>query len=139
LISPFIDPVTKAKINFVDMKKQKPKSTVISTPSSATASETDLSSTTTSTKTSPFKKISSVSHPTSSSSSSSSVSDNVNLLDVIPEDMLEQAFGGSSSYEYNQEIYWNEASRVLAEARSNLEQGAPVAAIAPDTKPNTDS
>ncbi|KAG0223498.1 CRAL-TRIO domain-containing protein [Mortierella sp. GBAus27b] len=106
LISPFIDPVTKDKINFVDMKKQKPR-TISSTPSSATASETDLSE--------PAAKGSSAT--TAPAKKGSSVSDNVNLLDVIPEDMLEQAFGGSSDYEYQQQVYWTAAEKVLAQAR----------------------
>ncbi|KAG0263365.1 hypothetical protein BG011_008886 [Mortierella polycephala] len=106
LISPFIDPVTKDKINFVDMKKQKPRSAV-STPSSAAASEVDLSSTaTTQSKTS-----------SPSAGSAGSALDNINLLDMIPEDMLEQEYGGSSDYVYNQEIYWNAAGEVLARAR----------------------
>ncbi|KAI1321453.1 hypothetical protein EDD11_005144 [Mortierella claussenii] len=130
LISPFIDPVTKDKINFVDMKKQKPKSKIISTPSSTTASEIDLSSAANSTTSTATPK---------KTSSSSSSSDNVNLLDVIPEDMLEQAFGGTSDYEYNQEIYWNEASRVLAESRRARGEDIPVpatAATTTETAPN---
>ncbi|KAG0369250.1 CRAL-TRIO domain-containing protein [Gamsiella multidivaricata] len=119
LISPFIDPVTKAKINFVDMKKQKPRSAV-STPSSAAASEIDLSAGTVTTPV--HKKGSSSASAGALSSSSSGASDNVNLLDMIPEDMLEQAFGGTSDYEYDQETYWNTAEKVLADARNALEK-----------------
>ncbi|KAF9178635.1 hypothetical protein BGZ51_001551 [Haplosporangium sp. Z 767] len=112
LISPFIDPVTKDKINFVDMKKQKPKS-IVSTPSSAAASEVDLSSTATTQSKASSKKSSSP-----STGSAGSALDNINLLDMIPEDMLEQEYGGSSDYVYNQEIYWNAAGEVLARVRN---------------------
>ncbi|KAG0198421.1 hypothetical protein BGX28_008168 [Mortierella sp. GBA30] len=117
LVSPFIDPVTKAKLNFVDMKKQKPRS-IVSTPSSAAASETDLPS-------SSSASISSKSKNTSSAKNNGSpVPDSGNLLDVIPEDMLERDFGGSSDYVYNQELYWNSAEKVLEEARAALEQNS---------------
>ncbi|KAH7050763.1 CRAL-TRIO domain-containing protein [Linnemannia elongata] len=127
LISPFIDPVTKAKINFVDMKKQKPKTkSVISAPSSAAASEIELPN-----------GVSSSAASTASSKKSSANKDNnkdgtstdqVNLLDVIPEDMLEREFGGSSDYVYNQQVYWDAADRVLAASRARLENGASTSA-----------
>ncbi|KAF8937205.1 CRAL-TRIO domain-containing protein [Dissophora ornata] len=120
LISPFIDPVTKDKINFVDMKKQKPRS-IASTPSSASVSEVDLSSS--AVATSGSKKAPLL--PTAGSGS-----DNVNLLDVIPDDMLDQAFGGLSDYIYDQEIYWNEAEKVLAKSRYVLEHGSSPGAVA---------
>ncbi|KAG0053566.1 hypothetical protein BGZ83_000850 [Gryganskiella cystojenkinii] len=108
LISPFIDPVTKAKINFVDMKKQKPRS-IVSTPSSATTSEIDLSNTSDSKK-------------SAASTAAQQSSDNVNLLDLIPEDMLEREFGGSSDYVYDQEAYWTAATRVLKDSREALDR-----------------
>jgi len=112
LISPFLDPVTKAKINFVDMKKQKPRS-IVSTPSSAAASEVDLTNT-------------SESSQKASTSSTPQNSEIVNLLDAVPEDMLEREFGGSSDYVYDQETYWTAASKVLKDSREALERG-PVA------------
>ncbi|KAF9968374.1 hypothetical protein BGZ70_004534 [Mortierella alpina] len=121
LVSPFIDPVTKAKLNFVDMKKQKPKA-IVSTPSSADASETDLPSSASTTSNS--KKVSSTASPsTSTTASGSPTFDSGNLLDVIPDDMLERDFGGSSDYVYHQELYWSAAEKVLEEARNALEQG----------------
>ncbi|KAF9548901.1 hypothetical protein EC957_005253 [Mortierella hygrophila] len=126
LISPFIDPVTKEKINFVDMKKQKPKpKTIISTPSSAAASEIELTN-----------GVSSSAASTASSKKSSANKDNkdgastdqVNLLDVIPEDMLEREFGGASDFVYNQQVYWDAADRVLADSRARLENGASTSA-----------
>ncbi|KAG0306984.1 hypothetical protein BGZ98_001351 [Dissophora globulifera] len=116
LISPFIDPVTKGKLNFADMKKQTRK-TIASTPSSTNASEVDLSS---STATSTHLKTGSSS--SSAASTSGPVSDNSGILDTIPHDMLEVAYGGSSNYVYNQEIYWEAAEKALARARSALEQ-----------------
>lgn len=108
LISPFIDPVTKSKINFVDMKKQKPRSLVSTPSSSAPASEADAASVRSS------KKASS---PSGANGATGTVaSDNINLLDMIPEDMLEQEFGGSSDYVYDQEAYWTAVEKVLAEA-----------------------
>ncbi|KAK3814073.1 MAG: CRAL-TRIO domain-containing protein [Benniella sp.] len=138
LISPFIDPVTKAKINFVDMKKQQPK-TIISTPSSAAASDVDLSSSSSSSRSakgssgdgSAISGGSTVTRTptTTTTSSASSVAtlsnrsdNNVNLLDLIPEDMLEQAFGGSSDYEYDQQAYWLAAEKVIARAREARER-----------------
>ncbi|KAG0274225.1 hypothetical protein BGZ95_009997 [Linnemannia exigua] len=123
LISPFIDPVTKAKINFVDMKKQKPKpKAAISAPSSAAASEIELpGSSAASTKSSTQKQSSSSSN---SGNKDGTSSDQVNLLDVIPEDMLEREFGGSSAYVYNQQIYWDAAAQVLADSRARLETGS---------------
>ncbi|KAG9070014.1 hypothetical protein KI688_009344 [Linnemannia hyalina] len=126
LISPFIDPVTKEKINFVDMKKQKPKpKTIISAPSSAAASEIELTN-----------GVSSSAASTASSKKPSANKDNkdgtstdqVNLLDMIPEDMLEREFGGSSDFVYNQQIYWDAADRVLADSRARLENGASTSA-----------
>ncbi|KAK3847437.1 MAG: CRAL-TRIO domain-containing protein [Linnemannia gamsii] len=123
LISPFIDPVTKAKINFVDMKKQKPSSkSVISAPSSATASEIELPGSSAASTTSSTKKQSSSS--SNSGSKDGTSSDQVNLLDVIPEDMLEREFGGSSDYVYNQQVYWDAAAQVLADSRARLETGS---------------
>ncbi|KAF9352079.1 hypothetical protein BGX34_000205 [Mortierella sp. NVP85] len=120
LISPFIDPVTKAKINFVDMKKQQPK-TIISTPSSAAASDVDLSSASSAKGSSADgSAISGGSTVTRTPTTTSS--DNVNLLDLIPEDMLEQAFGGSSDYEYDQQAYWLAAEKVLTQAREARER-----------------
>ncbi|KAG0325034.1 hypothetical protein BGZ99_001131 [Dissophora globulifera] len=116
LISPFIDPVTKGKLNFADMKKQSRK-TIVSTPSSTNASEVDLSS---STATSTHLKTGSSS--SSAASTSGPVSDNSGILDTIPHDMLEEAYGGSSNYVYNREIYWEAAEKALAHARSALEQ-----------------
>ncbi|KAF9019606.1 hypothetical protein CPC16_010798 [Podila verticillata] len=107
LISPFIDPVTKSKINFVDMKKQKPRSLVSTPSSSAPASEVDAASVRSS------KKSSS---PAGANGASGSALDNINLLDMIPEDMLEQEYGGSSDYVYDQEAYWTAVEKVLAEA-----------------------
>ncbi|KAF9146893.1 hypothetical protein BGX30_005103 [Mortierella sp. GBA39] len=127
LISPFIDPVTKEKINFVDMKKQKPKpKTITSTPSSAAASEIELTN-----------GVSSSAASTASSKKSSANKDNkdgtstdqVNLLDAIPEDMLEREFGGASDFVYNQQVYWDAADRVLADSRARLENGASTSAM----------
>ncbi|KAG0018029.1 hypothetical protein BGZ81_010420 [Podila clonocystis] len=109
LISPFIDPVTKSKINFVDMKKQKPRSLVSTPSSSAPASEADAASVRSSKK-------------ASSGVNAAGASDNINLLDMIPEDMLEQEFGGSSDYVYDQEAYWTAVEKVLAEADKKLEK-----------------
>ena len=50
-------------------------------------------------------------------------SDNVNLLDMIPEDMLEREFGGSSDYVYDQDAYWTAAMQVLKDSRESLEHG----------------
>ncbi|KAF9991863.1 hypothetical protein BGZ65_013017 [Modicella reniformis] len=120
LVSPFIDPVTKAKVNFVDMKKQKPRSTV-STPSSAAASDVDLSSSKDASSTTTIsKKMGSSTAPVVFASSAGS--DNPNLLHAIPEDMLELDFGGSSDYEYDQQAYWNAAEKVLAQAREARER-----------------
>jgi hypothetical protein len=126
LISPFIDPVTKAKINFVDMKKQKPKSkSNISTPSSAAASEIELPNgggggvLSSAASTASSKKSSSANKENKDGTST----DQVNLLDVIPEDMLEREFGGASDYVYNQQIYWDAAAQVLADSRDRLENG----------------
>ncbi|KAG0298383.1 hypothetical protein BGZ96_000097 [Linnemannia gamsii] len=121
LISPFIDPVTKAKINFIDMKKQKPK-TNISTPSSAAASELELPNggvLSSAASTASSKKSTSANKDTKDGTSA----DQVNLLDVIPEDMLEQEFGGASDYVYNQQVYWDAAAQVLADSRARLENG----------------
>ncbi|KAF9372449.1 hypothetical protein CPB97_001257 [Podila verticillata] len=107
LISPFIDPVTKSKINFVDMKKQKSRSLVSTPSSSAPASEVDAESVRSS------KKASS---PAGANGATGSALDNINLLDMIPEDMLEQEYGGSSDYVYDQEAYWTAVEKVLAEA-----------------------
>ncbi|KAF9104466.1 hypothetical protein BGX29_001836 [Mortierella sp. GBA35] len=132
LISPFIDPVTKAKINFVDMKKQKPRSkSIISAPSSAAASEIELLN-------GGSLRVASSAASTASSTKSKSTTisgtgtstDQVNLLDVIPEDMLEREFGGTSDYVYNQQIYWDAADRVLADSRAKLEHGTPSATTA---------
>ena len=85
------------------MKKQKSRS-IVSTPSSATTSEVDLSNTSESKK-------------TMTATAGEQSSDNVNLLDMIPEDMLEREFGGSSDYVYDQEAYWAAAMQVLEESR----------------------
>ncbi|KAF9326438.1 hypothetical protein BG006_010139 [Podila minutissima] len=113
LISPFMDPVTKSKVNFVDMKKQKPRSLISTPSSSAAASEADAESVRSS------KKASS---SPSTGASGAGASDNINLLDMIPEDMLEQEFGGSSDYVYDQEAYWTAVEKVLAEAEKKLEK-----------------
>ncbi|KAF9116709.1 hypothetical protein BGX27_000091 [Mortierella sp. AM989] len=108
MISSFMDPVTKEKINFVDMKKQKSShKSITSTPSSASASENDLSTSSTNKK--HHKKTPIVSDP--------------NLLEAIPDEMLEEAFGGTREYEYDQEIYWEMAVKVLDNARHYLENG----------------
>lgn len=93
------------------MKKQKPKS-IVSTPSSAAASEVDLTNTS---DASSQKK--------NTYSSTPQNSEIVNLLDSIPEDMLEREFGGSSDYVYDQESYWTAASKVLKDSREALERG----------------
>ncbi|KAF9571512.1 hypothetical protein EC968_000475 [Mortierella alpina] len=126
LVSPFIDPVTKAKLNFVDMKKQKQKA-IVSTPSSAAVSETDLPSS--ASTTSDSKKTSSSATPTTASGSPTQP-DSAILLNVIPEDMLERDFGGISDYVYHQELYWSAAEKVLQDARNALEQGPAVDASA---------
>ncbi|KAF9585570.1 hypothetical protein BGW38_001744 [Lunasporangiospora selenospora] len=119
LISPFIDPVTKAKLSFVDMKKQKSRP-IVSTPSSASASEVDLAANN--------DKASSIeTSPTETPSNTGS------LLDMIPVDMLENEFGGTNDYSYDQESYWSAAVAILAAARSKLEQGPdPIVAPAPE-------
>ncbi|KAF9902171.1 hypothetical protein EC991_005217 [Linnemannia zychae] len=106
LISPFIDPVTKEKINFIDMKKQKPRTTFITSAASSAAST-----------------ASSTKKQSSGGNKDGTSSDQINLLDVIPDDMLEQEFGGSSDYVYNQQVYWDAAAQVLAESRARLETG----------------
>ncbi|KAG0222796.1 hypothetical protein BGW42_006327 [Actinomortierella wolfii] len=85
LVSPWIDPVTKAKIHFIDMKKQKPKS--------ANGAVTIIPG------------------------------ENVNLLDMIPADMLEKEYGGESEYKYDQELYWQACERALAVSRTMLQEG----------------
>lgn len=94
------------------MKKQKPRSLVSTPSSSAPASEADEESVRSS------KKASS----SSSGANGTGASDNINLLDMIPEDMLEQEFGGSSDYIYDQEAYWTAVEKVLAEADKKLEK-----------------
>ncbi|KAF9158773.1 hypothetical protein BGX21_003193, partial [Mortierella sp. AD011] len=113
MVSPFMDPVTREKINFVDIKKQKHShKSITSTPSSASASDIDVS--TSKDKHHPLhekeKKITRVTEP--------------NLLEVIPDDSLEEGFGGTMDYEYNQEIYWEKACKVLEGARYYLEHGS---------------
>lgn len=104
------------------MKKQKPKSkSNISTPSSAAASEIELSNGVLSSaaSTASSKKSTSANKDTKDGTST----DQVNLLDVIPEDMLEREFGGASDYVYNQQVYWDAADQVLADSRARLENG----------------
>lgn len=117
LVSPFIDPVTKAKLNFVDMKKQKQKA-IVSTPSSAAVSETDLPS-----SASTASNSNKASSTAATATTTTSPLDSGILLNVIPDDMLERDFVGSSDYVYHQELYWSAAEKVLQESRDALEQG----------------
>lgn len=96
----------------MDMKKQKPRSLVSTPSSSAAASEADAASVRSS------KKASS----SPSTGASGAGASDINLLDMIPEDMLEQEFGGSSDYVYDQEAYWTAVEKVLAEAEKKLEK-----------------
>ncbi|KAF9349638.1 hypothetical protein BGX26_012099 [Mortierella sp. AD094] len=115
MISPFMDPVTRDKINFVDMKKQKHShKSIASTPSSASASDIDVSTS---------KDKNDKHHRHDKDKKTLKVTD-PNLLEIIPDDMLEEAFGGTMDFEYNQEIYWEKACKVLADARYYLEHGS---------------
>ncbi|KAF9930764.1 hypothetical protein FBU30_011300 [Linnemannia zychae] len=126
LISPFIDPVTKAKINFVDMKKQKPRSkSIVSAPTSAATSEIELPSSTTSASLSSKKPSANQNNNSNNNNKDGTSSDQVNLLDMIPEDMLEREFGGSSDFIYDQQTYWDTAEKVLADSRAKLEGSGP--------------
>ncbi|KAF9297412.1 hypothetical protein BGZ74_009839 [Mortierella antarctica] len=102
----------RSKVNFVDMKKQKPRSLVSTPSSSAAASEADAAS---------VRSSKRASSSPSTGASGAGASD-INLLDMIPEDMLEQEFGGSSDYVYDQEAYWTAVEKVLAEAEKKLEK-----------------
>ncbi|KAF9407230.1 hypothetical protein BGZ76_006151, partial [Entomortierella beljakovae] len=115
MISPFMDPITRDKINFVSVKAQKAPSvkSIASAPSSASASESDISASTITTSSSKSVK----------KSNKTVVVSDPNLLEIIPDDMLEVAFGGTMDYEYEQNIYWEKACKVLAEATHYIEYG----------------
>ncbi|KAF8963548.1 hypothetical protein BGZ46_000955, partial [Entomortierella lignicola] len=119
MISPFMDPVTRDKINFVDVKKQKQHKPITSAPSSASASEIETSSI--SSKDKHHDKHHHDKHH-DKVKKSSKITD-PNLLEFIPDDMLEVAFGGTMDYEYEQQIYWDKAVKILAGVRYYLENG----------------